>query len=203
MQTNMRVLLFLGLSVLIGCGRDEPADADGADTQPAAVQAAASTGTVVVGSIRGTLGDDDRTWSALYMERDGDAGASSIYQTRDMGRRTVHMLSLGGHTGTSLRINESLRVNINTMEPLADCPCSVRNQSIEYWVDASDRYETGEAVVTVDRFEDTGNGEYRASGRFSGTLARLSPGDGRPTGETLPVEGTFDIDRILRKQEGQ
>lgn len=107
------------------------------------------------------------------------------------------MLSLGGHEGPRATINESFRITINTMEPIANCPCTLENQIVEYWIDPRNRYETSGAVIIVDRFDATRDGEYRAAGSFTGTLAGLSGAAGTPTGETLSVEGTFDIERIL------
>lgn len=202
MRANVTVFLCLWLSALMGCGGGEPAQQPGGTGAEATASGAGTSPEAAVGTIRGTLGDENRSWNALYVERDGDPGASSIYQTRSALNRTVHMLSLGGHAGTLFAINESVRITINTMDPIEDCPCTFENQIVEYWIDTRTRYETGQAVVTVDRFEATSGGDYRASGSFAGTLAGLSGAAGTPTGETLSVEGTFDIERILRTESG-
>jgi hypothetical protein len=200
MRANATLLLCLGLAALTGCGGGEPAEEPRETGAEATVPGASSA--TAVGTIRGTLGDEDRSWSAHFMERDGDPTASSFYQTRRVGNRTVHMLSLGGHAGTRPSINESVRITINAMEPIADCPCTFENQIIEYWIDTRNRYETSQAVITVDRFEATSDREYRASGSFTGTLAGLSGVADTPTGDTLSAEGTFDIERILRTESG-
>lgn len=201
MRANVSLFLCLCLSALTGCGGGGGAESGGTNAE-ATVPAAGANSETAVGTIRGTLGDEDRTWIAHFRERDGERDASSIYQTRPARNRTVHMLSLGGHEGPTPTINESFRITINTMEPIADCPCTLENQIIEYWVDSRNRYETSGAVITVDQFEATSEGEYRASGSFTGTLAGLSGAGDTPTGETLSVEGTFDIERILGTEAG-
>lgn len=201
MRANATLFLCLCVCTLAGCGGGQPAESGGTGSEATVPDAGANSGTAV-GTIRGRLGDEDRSWIAHFRERDGERAASSTYQTRQARNRTVHMLSLGGHEGTRPAINESLRITINTMEPIADCPCTFENQIIEYWIDTRTRYETSEAVITVNRFEATSEGEYRAAGSFTGTLAGLSGAAGTPTGETLTVEGTFDIERILRAEGG-
>ena len=147
-----------------------------------------------VGQIIATLGDEERTWTALYRERDGNAQSSSTYQARTVAMTETHSLSIGGQVGTSMSTNGSLRISFTAAEPIDACPCTFDFQEIAYVVDfPDDTYETAEAQVTLERFAQSADGTYEASGSFSGTLTRTTAGEP----QSLPVEGTFDVRRIV------
>lgn len=190
---------FLLILALIGCGETEQVQTgDEVSAPPADAPAASASALTEVGTIRGTLGDEDRTWTALYIERDGEPNATSTYQTRTIGRMEVRTLSLGGHVGPTLSPGGSLRITSSDTRSFEDCPCTLENQTIEYWINLpDDGYETNGATVTIDRFASSPDGTYEVEGSFAGTLVRPEG----ETGEALDVEGTFAIRRIVRVGE--
>ena len=198
-----RTTLFAGLAVLtvlLGCGDAPAPDADSEASAPTE-GAAASTpaGPTEVGTLTGTLNGEDRTWTALYMVRNGNPTGTSSYQTRTVAGTETHSLSLGGHVGATLSSDGSLRVSVMATEPLDDCPCTFTNETVEYVVDLPDDvWEARQATVTIDVFYQNGDGTFGAEGSFAGTLVRT---DGSSDQE-MPVEGTFDVRKIMRVGEG-
>jgi hypothetical protein len=181
-------------SSLMACG-DPPEEAPRGEPEPAA--AAATPSGTAAGTIEAELGADRRTWTSLYVERDGNPQSTSTYQTRRIGSFENRSLSLAGHVGTSLSPIGSLRIELLATEALEGCPCTFEDARIEYMVDfPDDRRTTESATLTIERFTANGDGTFAAVGSFSGTLTR--EGDG----ERLPVTGTFQIDRILRVGQG-
>jgi hypothetical protein len=189
--------LCLSLSLLIGCGDGQEASSDG---ELQSERSGGSQGMVEAGSIQATLGGEDRTWIALFMDRDSGPEATSTYQSRAIGGLTSHSLSLGGHVGRSPSVDGSIRITVMTTDALDACPCTFENsETIEYWVDfPDDRYEANTANVTVDRFVSTADGTFEAAGSFSGVLGRPADMADADPSDTLSIEGTFEVARIVQ-----
>lgn len=150
------------------------------------------------GSINATLGGEDRSWNVLHGETERGPASTSIYRTKEALGSTVHMLNLDGHAGARPGTRDMISLSINSMEPLDDCPCTLEHQTIEYFVSLSEVYRARGAEIVIERFESAGDGWYEAAGRFSGTLALAEENDGGQGGEPMAIEGTFDIEHVLR-----
>jgi hypothetical protein len=190
----------LVLTVLPGCG-----GSDGDTGVPAAARdrPGETGGATPVGRIDATVAGEARSWNVLHLQREDGLKSTGIYRSRSIGRNTAHSITLGGHVGTSITSPGSLHIIINTIQPLDRCPCTLDGQSIEYWAQRPvQRYE-GKSVVTLDRFEANADGTYSASGSFAGTLPLITNGSGTPhPDESVSVDGTFDVARILVRGAG-
>lgn len=172
-----------------------PRTAETTDVSPRSSDTSTPDAAQDAGTIQGTLDGEARTWISLYRERDGDADATSTYQTRTIGRMDSRSLSLGGHVGPTMSPDGSIRISVTATTPLEDCPCTFETGTVEYVVDVpDDRWEAHQATVTVDAFSENGDGTLAAAGRFQGTLRRP---DGA-SDDAMAVEGEFDIRQILR-----
>lgn len=89
-----------------------------------------------------------------------------------------------------------IALTVSTTERLDECPCTLRNQTIEYWLTSSEVYRARDATITLERFASTGDNWYQAAGSFSGTLLPAEESDTPEGSEPIRIEGTFDIDRI-------
>lgn len=196
MHRQSLLALSLCLFPLTACGGagDSPnAEREGAGE--AGAETRSSGGFETVGSIDATLGGEDRSWNVLRGETERGPASTSIYQTRDAFGSAVHMLTLNAHTGTRPTTRDMISLSINTTEALETCPCTLGNQTIEYFVSFSEVYRAN-AEIVLERFEPAGDGWYEAAGRFSGTLAPAEESGGAQGGEPMPIEGTFDIERV-------
>lgn len=150
------------------------------------------------GSINATLGGEDRSWNVLRGETERGPASTSIYRTQEALGSTVHMLHLDGHAGARPGTRDMISLSIHSMEPLDDCPCTLEHQTIEYFVSLSEVYRARGAEIVLERFEPAGDGWYEAAGRFSGTLTPAEESDAGQGREPMPIEGAFDIERVLR-----
>lgn len=188
----------LSLLLLAGCGDGSADDGAPAPDGDATVAAPATTNAPQsVGSITALFGGEDRTWTSLYREADGRVGSTSTYQIRTIGRREVHLLSLGGNMGVTMSTNGSLRVRAMFTSPLANCPCTVTTGILEYLDNEGAPVEASGASVTVDLFYENADGTFGVEGSFSGTLP--AAGD---EAAPVPIAGTFDIRRVVRVGPG-
>lgn len=197
MHRHSLLALSLWLLPLTACGGagDSP-NAERERPGEARAETRSSGSFETVGSIDATLGGEDRSWNVLRGETERGPASTSIYQTRDAFGSAVHMLTLNAHTGTRPTTRDMISLSINTTEALETCPCTLGNQTIEYFVSFSEVYRSRDAEIVLERFELAGDGWYHAAGRFSGTLAPAEESAGAQGGEPMPIEGSFDIERV-------
>lgn len=183
------VILVFGMA----CGRSDASSVPDGSEAPSA-ESASSTG-ATVGTIRASLGNEQRVWSVLA--RDGGQGpaSSAIYRTRaGLGRRLV-MLTLSGYTGDRPMVSGMITITVGTMAEPGSCPCEVTLQSVEVWDDESRMYRTSGTTVTLDVLKPAEGDSFRAEGSFSGTLE--PDGTFEDADPPREIRGTFTIGRVV------
>lgn len=158
--------------------------------------ALAQQGTRVIGTVEGTLADEERTWYALdYGE--GEPTASVM----DFGFGLLS-ISIVANPEQRFMVEGALSIDIGVMGAL-ECPCVFEDADVTYWSSTSmfsDLYvsdEPGWARVTITRWEQLADGLYALEGEVEAELVYLAGITANPDGERrLQLEATITIDEL-------
>lgn len=158
----------------------------------------------VVGVITGSIGGEERRWSALGMET-GEGYESTAYWMSVMGAITT--ISIQGHAEDRFAVEGALAIELTIFGPLpTECPCAIPEAEVLYWPTSSmfeSLYVTDAADVTLTLVEPLDGDAFRIEGAFSATLLfQEGMMDEPDPSETLDVAGTFVVER-LRKFEDE
>lgn len=152
-------------------------------------------GQPVSGTISGTLGDQEFTWHTHLHDLGDEPEENTATYSDFMG--TVDY-TLQGHIDGAF-IENALAISFIhfTGEPL-ECPCTFEGEVI-YWTTSEmfNNLYSGEGEVIVEELVKLDDSSYSMRGSFSGTLEFYeSMMQGPVAGSELPVQLTFDIERV-------
>lgn len=153
----------------------------------------------VTGTVEAVINGESRSWYTMLLKV-AETGQPTATWSDDFGAT----FSIQAHPEQRFSVEGTLSIEFWAFEFPGDCPCTFPEASVIFWSTSSmfeNVYEDPEATVTITSIEPVGDGVFAVEGSFSATLVfQASLRDEPDPSDTLEVEGTFVIERMLREE---
>lgn len=156
----------------------------------------------VIGTAKGSLNGEARTWYALGYEGEDGTDGTALLKAMVAGPMRYYTLDIQAHAEERYMVAGTLTITGTTFNDIAECPCTFEESEVLYFPSSSmfeGVYQSIESDVTLDSVEVTGDGVASVHGTFAavlGLVENVMSGTGPDPERTVAVSGEFVIDRI-------